>query len=203
MKEDSNMDADERIYKNAVEIGKVLCKQKLHLGDVAIDCTMGNGMDTSFLCELVGEGGKVYAFDIQEIAIENTRKRLKDMNLIERAELILDGHQNVDQYVSEKVKFVIFNLGYLPKGDHTVVTEAKTSLKAIEKCLKLLQKNGVILLILYPGHESGREEKQTILEYVSKLSQKEYSVSHLHFMNQVNNPPELVCIERLMDGLIR
>lgn len=193
------MESNEKVYKNAVEMGKVLCDQKLHYGDIAIDCTMGNGMDTAYLCELVGASGKVYAFDIQESAIDNTRRRLKDMNLIDRAELILDGHQNVDQHVSGKVKLVIFNLGYLPKGDHTLVTKAETTLTAIEKCLELLQKNGVIILILYPGHESGRKEKQVIIEKMSKLPQKEYSISHLHFINQVNNPPELVCIERLVE----
>lgn len=193
------MESQERIYKNAVEIAKVLCEQKLHHGDIAIDCTMGNGNDTAFLCELVGENGKVYAFDIQETAIKNTRKRLKDENLMDHAELILDGHQNVDEYVADKVKLVIFNLGYLPKGDHKVVTKTETTLPAIEKCLKLLQKNGVILIVLYPGHESGRIEKQIITEYVGGLPQKEYSVSYLQFLNQVNNPPELVCIEKMKD----
>jgi 16S rRNA C1402 N4-methylase RsmH len=193
------MEPQERIYKNAVEIAKVLCEQKLHPGDVAIDCTMGNGNDTSFLCKLVGESGKVYAFDIQETAIENTRKRLNDEKLLDRADLILDGHQNVDEYVSVKVKFVIFNLGYLPKGDHKIVTNTDTTLPAIKKCLKLLQKNGVVLIVLYPGHESGRIEKQIITEYASSLPQKEYSVSHLQFLNQVNNPPELICIEKVKD----
>ncbi|WP_455716640.1 class I SAM-dependent methyltransferase [Anaerosporobacter sp.] len=193
------MGSQEKVYKNAVEIAKVLCEQKLHYGDIAIDCTMGNGNDTAFLCELVGDSGKVYAFDIQETAIENTRRLLSDYNLLERAELILDGHQNVDKYVTSKVKFVIFNLGYLPKVDHRVVTKTETTLPAIEKCLNLLQKNGVIILVLYPGHESGTEEKKNIVEYVSNLSQKEYSVSHLHFLNQINNPPELVCIEKVKD----
>lgn len=190
------MKAQEIIYKNAVEIAKVLCEEKLHAGDIAIDCTMGNGNDTAFLCDLVGENGKVYAFDIQETAIINTRKRLTDENLLDRANLILDGHENVDKYVDTKVKFVIFNLGYLPKGDHKVVTKTETTLLAMEKCLELLQKNGIILMVLYPGHESGRKEKRVILEYVSSLPQKQYSVSHLQFLNQINNPPELVCIEK-------
>ncbi len=35
-------------------------------GDIAVDATMGNGHDTQMLCELVGESGHVYAFDVQE-----------------------------------------------------------------------------------------------------------------------------------------
>lgn len=191
------MEPQEIIYKNAVEIAKVLCEQKLNHGDVAIDCTMGNGNDTAYLCNLVGESGKVYAFDIQETAIINTGKRLANEGLVNRAQLILDGHENVDKYIDTKVKFVIFNLGYLPKGDHKIVTKTETTLIAIKKCLGLLEKNGIIIVVLYPGHESGRKEKQAILEYVSSLLQKEYSVSHLQFLNQINNPPEVVCIEKM------
>ena len=45
-------------------------------GEICIDATAGRGRDTLFLCELVGEGGKVFAFDIQEEAINSTRELL-------------------------------------------------------------------------------------------------------------------------------
>ena len=48
-------------------------------GDICIDATAGNGNDTQVLCELVGEAGKVFAFDIQETAVANTRERLERM----------------------------------------------------------------------------------------------------------------------------
>ena len=46
-------------------------------GDTVVDATMGNGHDTLFLCELVGEEGRVYAFDVQAQAVKNTKKREK------------------------------------------------------------------------------------------------------------------------------
>ena len=46
-------------------------------GDICIDATAGNGNDTLVLCELVGDAGKVFAFDIQEMAVKNTRERLE------------------------------------------------------------------------------------------------------------------------------
>ena len=49
---------------------------KLKPGDRAADATMGNGWDTLKLCELVGESGKVYGFDIQEKAVLTTKERL-------------------------------------------------------------------------------------------------------------------------------
>ena len=185
------------MFINAVEISKGICKSKLSNGDIAVDCTMGNGNDTAFLCNLVGEKGKVYAFDIQEEAVINTNKRLQDLNLLERAELILDGHQDIDRYIKEKVKLVIFNLGYLPKGNHEITTKQETTLEAVRKCLGILQTNGIILLIEYPGHENGKIEKQALESFTSTLNQKEYNVAKLCFVNQINNPPELLCIEKV------
>ena len=46
-------------------------------GDLCIDATMGNGNDTLLLSCLCGEKGHVLAFDIQEIALANTRERLE------------------------------------------------------------------------------------------------------------------------------
>ena len=49
-----------------LELQKRFILAHLRPGDVAVDCTMGNGNDTAFLSESVGETGRVYAFDIQE-----------------------------------------------------------------------------------------------------------------------------------------
>lgn len=54
------------------------------------------------LCELAGEQGHVIAFDIQEVALDYTKKRLENENLIGRAELILDGHEHMARYAGEK-----------------------------------------------------------------------------------------------------
>ena len=43
---------------------------------IVCDFTMGNGSDTLYLSKLVPDG-KVYAFDIQPLALEHTRQRLK------------------------------------------------------------------------------------------------------------------------------
>lgn len=185
------------IFRNAVELSKEICKAKLSNGDTAVDCTMGNGNDTAFLGSLVGEKGKVYAFDIQNEAISNTRKKLHDLNFLDRTEIILDGHENIDQYIKSKVKLIIFNLGYLPRGDRKITTKKETTLQAVRKCLDMLDSNGIILLIMYPGHEAGRLEKQALERFSLSLNQKEYSVAKLCFINQINNPPELLCIERV------
>ena len=65
--------SDERfILKNARHLAARYMEEILRPGDIAVDATMGNGKDTQFLCELVGETGRVYAFDVQEEALERT-----------------------------------------------------------------------------------------------------------------------------------
>ena len=62
--------------KKILPYAKELLKTAAGEGDIVIDATMGNGHDTHFLAELVGESGHVYAFDIQEAALMNTAERL-------------------------------------------------------------------------------------------------------------------------------
>lgn len=190
-------DGMKNIFINVIEISKKICRLKLNNGDKAVDCTMGNGNDTAFLCRLVGEKGKVYAFDIQESAVINTRKKLQELNFLERAEIILDGHQNIDKYIKENVRLAIFNLGYLPRGNHEITTKKETTIEAVQKCLDILEPNGIILLVIYTGHENGKTEKEGLESFTSKLNQKEYNVANVCFTNQINNPPELICIEKV------
>ena len=46
---------------------------------------------------------------MQEQALKSTKERL-EKQAISNAQLILDGHQNLDKYVSEPIRAAIFNL---------------------------------------------------------------------------------------------
>ena len=187
-------------YINKItEVNKIFLDKIVQKGDVVIDATMGNGYDTIYLCNLVGENGKVYAFDVQEEAIKSTKKKVERDNMTDRVELILDGHQNLDKYVKEEVSCVVFNLGYLPRAKHVVITKPDTTLEAIKKSLKLLKPNGIISIAAYIGHEGGLEEKNYICEYLDNLNQNEFNVLHMQFTNQINNPPQLILIEKKGD----
>ena len=166
-------------------------------GDVCIDATAGNGNDTEFLCRKVGESGKVYAFDIQEEAIKNTEARLKEAGLLERAELILDSHEKMKDYVKEEAGMIMFNFGYLPGGDHNIATNAVSSIHAIEEGLSLLKVNGIMNLCIYSGGDTGYEERDAILSYVKELDTKKWLVIMSSFYNRKNDPPIPVFIIRL------
>lgn len=184
------------ILKNSLAISHETVSKVVRQGDTAVDATMGNGNDTVFLAGLVGDCGKVYAFDIQERALEATRRKIEEAGVADRVELILDGHQNMDKYVPKGIKAVMFNLGYLPRGDHSIGTRAETTIEAIEKSLKLLCIEGIVMIVIYYGGDSGFEEKEAVMEYVKTIDCKKYSVLVQDFVNQVNCPPIAVCIEK-------
>ena len=95
-------------------------------GDICIDATAGKGNDTLKLAELAGDTGTVLAFDIQKDALEATESRLLEANLHSRVQLIHRGHEHMAEYVSpESVSCIVFNLGYLPGGDHKIATKPR------------------------------------------------------------------------------
>lgn len=189
------------ILNKSLNIAKIIIAQKLAEGDVAIDATAGNGNDTLFLANIVGKSGKVFSFDVQDDAIANTKKHILDNGLSAIVKIIKDGHEHIDKYVKDKVKVVVFNLGYLPGGRKDVSTKAESTITAIKKSMYLLKDGGVILLVIYYGHPTGTDEKEAVLNFAAKLDQQQYNVFSLGFINQNNNPPMLICIEkRVFEG---
>ncbi|MDN7246063.1 class I SAM-dependent methyltransferase [Planococcus shenhongbingii] len=172
---------------------KSLLEQTVRPGDIVIDATAGNGHDTYFLAGLTGESGKVFAFDIQQEAIDATRKRTEEFTHVE---LIHDSHAKISEYVSAPIAAAVFNLGYLPKGDHRIITRAQSTLTAMEQCLSLLKEQGLLLVVIYSGHDGGSEERDAVMEFVQDLPQVSYDVLKYEFINQRHSPPFLVAIEK-------
>ncbi len=181
------------MIKRPLHLSHDFLAEVLDDGAVAVDATMGNGNDTAFLAQ---HAKKVYAFDVQEQALKSTQELL-EKQAISNAQLILDGHQNLDKYVSEPIRAAIFNLGYLPSADKTVITKPDTTLVAIEKILERLEIGGRLAIMIYYGHEGGDMEKDAVLEYVNQLDQWLFTVMLYQPLNQINQPPFLVMIEKL------
>lgn len=184
------------VLTNAVNHARDFVSRVVCQGDYVVDATAGNGYDTLFLAELVGETGKVYAFDIQQTAIDATRKRLTQHKVADLVELVCAGHEELQNFVQKPIRAVMFNLGYLPGFPKGPVTHFDSVKEAILQSLDLLLIGGLISLAIYPGHDAGREELRLLLEWVPTLDQKHFSVAHLKFLNQQNFPPELLLIEK-------
>ena len=146
--------------------------------DITIDMTIGNGNDTQFLSSL---SKYVYGFDINPIAIDNTRKRITNDNV----KLILDNHINVDKYIQEKVKLVIFNLGYLPNSDHSTITKTNETLIAFKKSYDLLVTNGYLIITFYLGQDGGKQEYELLKDYIE---QNNICVLQTYTQNKVDSP---------------
>jgi len=180
----------------AVDFSHLLLKEHIEAGSVVLDATTGNGLDTKFMAELVGEGGHVYGFDIQEEAIEETEILLKETGLCDRVSLFCAGHEDMETYITEELTVAIFNLGFMPGGNKEIKTEKESSLKALKSAIKLIKEDGLIILVMYSGHPGGQEEKDTLMDYSESLKQEDFNVAHYHFINQKNSPGELLTIKK-------
>lgn len=174
----------------AVQLAHSFLTDNVKPGDLCIDCTAGRGNDTAFLCGLVGENGKVIAFDIQPEAVESTNALLKERGFSDIAEVHLESHENVDRYAEPgTVSAIVFNFGWLPGGDHRINTKKESSIAAVQKGLELLKPDGVMSLSIYYGRDTGFAERDALLEYLRKLPVNEYTVIVSMFANRPNCPP--------------
>lgn len=185
------------MLQGIIQYAHQLLKDLVKPGDFVVDATCGNGNDTLFLAKLVGDKGKVLAFDVQEQAILSTKEKLEEQKLT-NVELVHKGHEFFSDYIEEnkEISAAIFNLGYLPKSDKKIITEADTTIPAIRQILAHLKKGGLVVLVVYHGHPGGDKEKTALLDYVQRLDQKDYHVLNYGFINQKNSPPFILAIEK-------
>ncbi len=164
-----------------------------------IDATLGNGNDIHYILNHPQFDGFVYGFDIQDIAIESTLHKLQAFQ--SRYQLIKDSHENIATLLKETPEFhgAIFNLGYLPKGDHSITTCAASTMSAIQAIEQKLVIGGQIILVIYSGHSQGQNEKDHLLKTLSKWPQNNFQIVSYSFINQINEPPMLLVIEKIKD----
>jgi predicted methyltransferase len=184
--------------KSARFLARDVLIRSVQPGDTVIDATMGNGHDTQFLCEAVGPDGRVFAFDVQESALSSTDTLLRREGLSGRAVLFCCGHEHMDEYIKEKVRAVVFNLGWLPGGDHAVTTRWETTKEAVEKGLDLLLPGGILVVCAYPGHAEGDRERHELAALLSSLSNKDFNVLHQVFLNAGPGAPECFVVQKLV-----
>ena len=142
-------------------------------GDIVIDATVGNGHDSLFMAELVGEQGRVLAVDIQQRAIDSAKRRLEQAGLSQRVAWFCAGHENLSQLVPldfhGRIKAIMFNLGYLPGADKSIRTRPDTTLGALQQAFGLLMQGGVLSVLAYTGHSGGKQETEAVYRWSEQL----------------------------------
>ncbi len=162
---------------------------------LCIDATMGNGHDTLFLAR---RSHKVYAFDIQTCAINNTRKRLEKNHCLNQVRLIHAGHQKMLDFISPDETFaaIMFNLGYLPHANQSIITYTDNTCTALNQAITLLAPNGIISILAYPGHMGGKAEMQAVIRWYEKLDSSDFAITIIHSMQEQADSPRLFTLQK-------
>jgi len=188
---------DTPLLRGPVTLSHLLVRRFVSPGDHVIDATCGNGHDTLLLAELVGPAGRVWAFDIQQAALDATAGRLAEAEDCAAVDLIHAGHETIKDHCRGPVKAVVFNLGYLPGGDRTVVTQTESTLAGLAQSLEILATGGIVVITIYPGHESGGLERIALEDRLAQLPPAGF---HIWRMGQINVPataPYIILIQKV------
>ncbi|HEY5975830.1 MAG TPA: class I SAM-dependent methyltransferase [Geobacteraceae bacterium] len=180
----------------AVPLSHLFLRQRVRSGDRAVDATCGNGKDTLLLAELVGSGGRVWAFDIQEKALARTEQLVDQAGFAGWVTLVSAGHERLADVVDEQVRAIIFNLGYLPGGDQSVMTGPASTRDALEQAQALLMAGGIIVVVVYTGHPGGDQEWEAVRTWAAALPPGRFNVWQATQVNRSATAPFLLLVEK-------
>ncbi len=185
----------------AVDFSHQLIRECLFPGDMAIDATAGHGHDTHFLAQLTGPEGMVFAFDVQGTAITATHQLLSRWGVPPHSwQLLQQGHETMATAIPThwhgKAGAILFNLGYLPGSDKTIITQPDTTLRAIRAGLDLLRPSGLLIIVLYTGHPGGLEEAAAIHTLATTLPASAWRVVEYRTLNTRLPAPSVIAIQK-------
>ncbi|BCS55588.1 class I SAM-dependent methyltransferase [Geobacter sp. SVR] len=189
-------DADIVALRGPVPLSHLFLRRFVGPGSNAVDATCGNGHDTRLLAELTGASGRVWAFDIQEEAIRATGDRLAQAGLSGRVSLIQGGHETMAEHVPATQTAIVFNLGYRPGGNRSIVTLPETTLAAFRQALQLLLPAGILAATVYPGHASGAREHDMIETWAGQLEPQAFHVWRMGQLNAATGAPYFILIQK-------
>ena len=170
----------------------------LREGDLAIDATAGNGHDTLFLAGHVGASGKVIAFDIQTDAIASSKARIEGAGLSGRVTFVEGSHATLAEHVQPRTAAaIVFNLGYLPGGDHSVITRSDETLRALDQSLVALRAGGLLAIVCYPGHPGGDKESEEVVAWSGAVAPGAYQTEVIRREGTLRPAPFLILVRKL------
>ena len=173
------LDLDPMFPPRPTAIAQQILREILRDGDLVIDATAGNGHDTLFLADCVGQSGRVLAFDVQAAAIASARDRIEQAGFAGRVDFFQESHEHIELYAAQNsVAAVMFNLGYLPGDDHQLTTETATTLTALEAASRLLKPGGGLSVVCYPGHPSGAVEAGAVETWMASQAAKGWRIAN-------------------------
>ena len=181
----------ENFYKAHIKKAHSLWDAFLKEDSIVIDATCGNGLDSLKLIKIISKG-KLFSFDIQKKAIENTKMLL---NGFENISYFLDSHADFSKFIKKEINLIVYNLGYLPGSDKSITTKVDSTVDSIKSGLSILANNGAISITCYPGHLEGDREEKALYQFLSSLDSRKYSICHHRWVNR-EKAPSLFWVEK-------
>jgi glyoxylase-like metal-dependent hydrolase (beta-lactamase superfamily II) len=114
----------------------------------------------------------------------------------EQVRLIHAGHETLAEQVTAPVSAVVFNLGYFPGGDRSIITRPETTLSALEQARRILAPGGILAITVYPGHNGGESEATVIGAWAARLSQKAFHSWRMGQVNTETTAPSFILIQK-------
>ncbi|MSN25255.1 MAG: methyltransferase domain-containing protein [Geobacter sp.] len=184
------------LLRGPVALTHLLLRNFVRPGDKVVDATCGNGHDTLLLAGLVGPEGRVWGFDIQQQALVETARRLTEAGLGSRVTLLHTGHEELARNLAVPVQVILFNLGYLPGGDRSLITRPETTMAALRQSLDLLAPGGIVALTIYPGHNGGDEERLSVDSWAAGLDPREFHSWRMGQLNVATDAPYCIIVQK-------
>ena len=160
---------------------------------IVIDATLGRGQDALF-CAMLPSVIVIHGIDIQNQAIQSARSKFSNANN-HKLKSHRMCHQHIDQ-LNVKPDLIIYNLGYLPGGDKSICTNSLITLTSVEKACHMLNVNGALSMMVYPGHEQGNDERDDLVSFFTSLSKDHFWVQHIRTCNRLLCPELFWCIKK-------
>lgn len=156
---------------------------------VAIDATCGNGYDTYFIAK-IAPNGTIFAMDRQKEALDKAKELLAPLHA--NIHWVWGCHSKIcDMMPPNSVDLIVYNLGYLPGSDKTVITGANTTLLSLKSACTLLKEGGAIIVTTYSGHPGGAEEEAAVIDFARSLPKSEFEVEQHIWLNWEKGPTVL------------
>ena len=183
-----------------VNVAHNLISEALRPGDIAVDATVGNGHDTAFLMEQVSPSGRVFGFDIQQSAIALTSMKVTSecLTLIQASHALMD--EKIPKQHHGNISAIMFNLGYLPGGDKSIITQTASTLTALTVACGLLADDGIITVMAYSGHSGGDVETGQVDDWCKQLDPKQFDVRIFYSVGNRDSTPRLFVISKHSKG---
>jgi hypothetical protein len=183
------------LFQSHLDLAHAYWTSLVKPGDCVVDATSGNGHDALLLARLAlskEKGGALIVIDKQLQALEETKKRLScelENDIFKLAHFFHQCHSAFPSCISPvSASMIVYNLGYLPKGNKEITTKSETTIKSLEAALPLIRVGGAISITCYPGHAEGKKETEAILEWAKSLSPQQWSCCHHQWMNRYESP---------------